>query len=134
MARCELTGKGPVVKNLVSHSNIKTKSRNQPNVQAKKLFSRTLNRQVVLKVATTTIRTLESRGGLDVFLLNAPDADLSRRALAVKNSIRRKITSGNGAQKTQQAVSVDAKADAPAKKAPAAKKAKAASKSKATKG
>ena len=33
MARCELTGKGPVVKNLVSHSNIKTKSTANANIQ-----------------------------------------------------------------------------------------------------
>ena len=33
MPQCELTGKKPVVKNLVSHSNIKTKSRALPNVR-----------------------------------------------------------------------------------------------------
>ncbi len=33
MGRCELTGKAPVVKNLVSHSNIKTKSIQRPNLQ-----------------------------------------------------------------------------------------------------
>ncbi len=96
MARCELTGKSPTVKNLVSHSNIKTKSRNHPNVQQKKLFSRILNRLVTLKMATTTIRTVESRGGIDVFLLNAPDSNLSHRALALKYQIRRVIKGGRG--------------------------------------
>jgi large subunit ribosomal protein L28 len=91
MARCELTGKGPTVKNLVSHSNIKTKSRNNPNVQAKKLFSRTLNRQVSLKLATSTIKSLEACGGFDKFVLNAPDKGMSKRALAVKNQIKRKV-------------------------------------------
>ena len=125
MARCELTAKGPAVKNLVSHSNIKTKSKNMPNVQYKKLFSRTLNRQVTLKIATTTVRTVEARGGLDTFLLNAPDRDLSRKALAVKNQIRRKITgSKNGSAAEVKAAPVEAEAKAPrttetkAKKAP----------------
>src|SRR5688572_10367760 len=91
MARCELTGKGPAVKNLVSHSNIKTKSRNIPNVQSKKLFSRTLNRLVNLKLATSTIKALEACGGFDKFVLNANDDEMSKRALAVKNQIRRKV-------------------------------------------
>ncbi len=133
MARCELTAKGPAVKNLVSHSNIKTKSKNMPNVQSKKLFSRTLNRQVTLKVATTTIRSLEARGGLDVFLLNAPDADLSRRALAVKYQIRRKISGGgksNGEAKA--AAPVEAKAAPKAPRSTEAKPKKTASKAKKT--
>ncbi len=95
MARCELTGKGPAVKNLVSHSNIKTKSRNYPNVQSKKIFSRTLNKQVSLKMATSTIKSLQAMGGFDVFILNAPDANLSKRARAVKGLIKRKISSSN---------------------------------------
>lgn len=100
MARCELTGKGPAVKNLVSHSNIKTKSRNRPNVQSKKMFSRTLNRQVTLKIATSTIKALEACGGFDKFILNATDAKLSKRALTVKNQIKHKM---QGAGKTEAA-------------------------------
>jgi large subunit ribosomal protein L28 len=119
MARCELTGKSPQVKNLVSHSNIKTKSRNFPNVQSKSLFSRTLNRLVSLKIATTTIRTVESRGGVDVFLLNAPDQDLSRRALALKNQIRRKIR-GDGEVKEVK-VAAPKMEEAPKAKKPARK-------------
>ncbi len=103
MARCELTGKGPAVKNLVSHSNIKTKSRNKPNVQSKKMFSRTLNRQVTLKIATSTIKALEASGGFDKFILNACDTGLSRRALTVKNQIKRKIGGPKKAKKVETA-------------------------------
>lgn len=88
---CELTGKGPVVKNLVSHSNIKTKSTAQPNVQKKRLFSRMLNELVTLRVATGTIRAIEHMGGLDKFLLNQDETVLSKRATAVRNRIRRKM-------------------------------------------
>lgn len=94
MSRCELTGKGPKVKNLVSHSNIKTKSIAMPNIQQKQVFSRILNRRVSLKMATSTIRTMEHRGGFDTFILNQPDDLLSRRALTVKSKIQKKLKGG----------------------------------------
>jgi large subunit ribosomal protein L28 len=91
MSRCELTGKGPVVKNLVSHSNIKTKSTSQPNVQKKRIFSRVLNQMVRLQIATSALRDMEHMGGFDTFILNQEDTVLSKRALDVKNRIRRKM-------------------------------------------
>ena len=97
MARCELTGKGPVVKNLVSHSNIKTKSTAMPNIQKKRVFSGALNQMVSLKVAASTIRDMEHRGGLDAFILGQPEEVLSKRALTLKNRIRRKLSGGKKA-------------------------------------
>lgn len=91
MSRCELTGKGPVVKNLVSHSNIKTKSTAQPNVQRKRIFSPALNQMVRLYVATSTIRDMEHGGGFDSFVLNQNEKALSARALDIRNRIRRKM-------------------------------------------
>lgn len=98
MARCELSGKGPVVKNLVSHSNIKTKSTAFPNVQKKTLLSRTLNQMVTLNVAASTIRSLEHMGGFDKFILNQDVKNLSRRAMAIRQRILRKLS-----QKTKKA-------------------------------
>ncbi len=92
MSKCEVTGKGPVVKNLVSHSNIKTKKIVQPNVQKKRIFSRYLNQMVRLHVATSAIRDMEHVGGFDNFILNQEDAKLSKRALAVKLRIKKKIS------------------------------------------
>src|SRR4051812_5090217 len=91
MSRCELTGKRAAVKNLVSHSNIKTKSLSFPNVQQKRIFSKTLNRMVSLKMATSTIRSMEHKGGFDPFILNQRDQLLSKRALQIKNQIMRKM-------------------------------------------
>lgn len=91
MSRCELTGKRPVVKNLVSHSNIKTKSTAQPNVQRKRIFSKSLNQMVRLYVATSTIRDMEHMGGFDPFVLNQKDDALSPRATEIRNRIRRKL-------------------------------------------
>lgn len=93
MPRCELTGKGPVVKNLVSHSNIKTKSRAFPNVQQKRVFSKVLNEMVNLKLATSTIRDMEHAGGLDAFIMRVPQEKLSKRALTVKTRMMRKLRS-----------------------------------------
>ncbi len=92
MSKCEITGKGPVVKNLVSHSNIKTKSIAQPNVQKKRIFSRVLNSMVRLQIATSAIRDMEHVGGFDSYILNSDDAKMSKRALAVKSRIRKKMS------------------------------------------
>ena len=91
MSRCELSGKGPVVKNLVSHSNIKTKSTAMPNVQRKRIFSKTLNQMVRLYLATSTLRDLEHTGGFDKFILSQPEGVMSQRALDIKGRIRRRM-------------------------------------------
>lgn len=100
MSRCELTGKGPVVKNLVSHSNIKTKSIAQPNIQQKRLFSNTLNLMVSLKMATSAIRSMEHVGGFDTYILNQNDDVLSSRALDIKKRIKRKMSKSSKSSKT----------------------------------
>jgi large subunit ribosomal protein L28 len=92
MARCEITGKSPVVKNLVSHSNIKTKSVAMPNVQKKRLYSSVLDQSVTLKVATTAIKSMEHSGGFDRYILTQPADNMSKRARAVRSRIHRKIT------------------------------------------
>ena len=92
MSKCEITGKGPVVKNLVSHSNIKTKSTAQPNVQKKRIFSRSLNQMVRLSIATSAIRDMEHVGGFDNYILNSDDSKLSKKAMAVKVRIKKKIS------------------------------------------
>ncbi len=96
MSRCELTGKSAVVKNLVSHSNIKTKSRALPNVQKKRIFSRGLNMMVRLNVATSTIRDMEHMGGFDAFVLQQDDKVLSKHALAVKSRLKKKLSAKKG--------------------------------------
>ncbi|RME14181.1 MAG: 50S ribosomal protein L28 [Bdellovibrio sp.] len=92
MPRCELTGKGPVVKNLVSHSNIKTKSRAFPNIQKKQLFSTALGEMVSLYVATSTLRSMEHKGGFDAFILTQPEETLSKRAQAVRRRILKRLS------------------------------------------
>ena len=91
MPRCELSGKTPEVKNKVSHSNIKTKSVAIPNVHQKRIFSSLLNEMVNLKLATSTIRSIDHVGSLDKYVLNQEDNKLSKRALALKTRMLRKL-------------------------------------------
>jgi len=63
MARfCDLTGKGPVSGNSVSHSNIKTKRRFLPNLQKKSFYIPEVDRWIDLKVSTSAIRTINKKG------------------------------------------------------------------------
>ena len=90
--RCELTAKGPQVGHKVSHSNIKTKRRFQPNLCNVTFISDALGRNVRLRVSTNAIKSVDHRGGLDAFLLKARDGELSPRALELKRQIAKKVT------------------------------------------
>ncbi len=84
---CELTGKGPMVGNNVSHANNKTKRRFLPNLNDVTLQSETLGRGIKLRIAASALRTVDHRGGLDKFLAKAKDNELSAKALKVKQEI-----------------------------------------------
>ena len=60
--RCNLTGKGPLVGNNVSHAHNKTKRRQLPNLQTKKLFVPELGRSVRVKMSTAAMRTVDNMG------------------------------------------------------------------------
>jgi large subunit ribosomal protein L28 len=87
--RCELTGKGPMVKNNVSHSNRKSKAWMAPNIQKRRLFSDLLGCFVTLRVATRTMRSIEHVGGFDRFILQQDPGILSKRALTTQGRIRK---------------------------------------------
>ena len=89
--RCELTGVGPMVGHNVSHSNIKTKRRFLPNLQPASLQSDALGQTFRLRITNAALRTLDFRGGLDVFLMKASDEQLSPRALKIKRQVKAKL-------------------------------------------
>jgi len=63
MARvCEITGKRPHTGNKVSHANNKTKRRFYPNLQTKRFYIPEEGKWITLKVSTTAIKTINSRG------------------------------------------------------------------------
>ncbi len=86
---CELTGKGPMTGNNVSHANNKTKRRFLPNLNDVTLQSETLGRGVKLRISAHALRSVDHRGGLDAFLMKAKDAELSATALKVKKEIKK---------------------------------------------
>ena len=85
--RCELTGKGPMTGNNVSHANNKTRRRFLPNLNEVTLQSEILGRGVKLRISAAALRTVDHRGGLDAFLAKAKDNELSDKALKVKKEI-----------------------------------------------
>ena len=89
--RCELTAKGPMVGNKVSHSNIKTKRRFLPNLCNVTFISDALGRNVRLRVSTNAIKSVDHRGGFDAFMIKAKGAELSPKALLLKKAIEKKI-------------------------------------------
>ena len=91
MSRCEFSGNGPTVKNLVSHSNIKTKSRAFPNIQKRTFYSLTLKRYFRAKVSTRVVRSIDKMGGVDIYLLKQKNNNLSPRVLKLKKLIISKV-------------------------------------------
>ncbi len=92
--RCALTGKGVQTGNNVSHAHNKTRRRFLPNLQVTSLLSEALGTSVRLRLSTAAIRTVEHKGGLDAFLLDARAEELTpeirRLKKRVKNAIERK--------------------------------------------
>lgn len=60
--KCEVTGKIRLVGNLVSHSNIKTKHRQYPNLQKKTFIDPESGKKVTLKLCAKAIRTISKNG------------------------------------------------------------------------
>lgn len=86
---CELTGKGPMSGNNISHANNKTRRRFLPNLNDVTLISDVLGQSFKLRVSAAGLRTVDHRGGLDAFLAKASDDELSTTALKIKKAIQK---------------------------------------------
>ena len=84
---CELSGKGPMSGNNVSHANNKTRRRFLPNLNDVTWISDVLGQSFKLRVSAAALRTVDHRGGLDAFLAKAKDEELSVNALKIKREI-----------------------------------------------
>lgn len=63
MARvCQVTGKGPMSGNNVSHANNKTKRRFLPNLQYRRFWVESENRWVRLRISTAALRLIDKVG------------------------------------------------------------------------
>ncbi len=84
---CELSGKGPMSGNTVSHANNKTRRRFLPNLNDVTLISDILGQSFKLRVSAHALRTVDHRGGLDAFLVKAKDEELSVKAQKIKKEL-----------------------------------------------
>ncbi|MXO91477.1 50S ribosomal protein L28 [Pontixanthobacter aquaemixtae] len=88
---CELTGKGRLTGNNVSHANNRTKRVFLPNLQHVTLLSEKLDRGFKFRVSTHALRSVEHNGGLDNWLLKTKDEKLSKNALKVKRELKKAV-------------------------------------------
>jgi large subunit ribosomal protein L28 len=59
---CEVTGKGPMTGNNVSHANNKTRRRFLPNLQRHRFWVATENRYVTLRLSRQGMRIIDKKG------------------------------------------------------------------------
>lgn len=76
----------------VSHSNVKTNRRFEPNIQKATLRSDALRRKVSLRITTRAIRSISRVGGLDAFLLGTADAKLAPEGLRLKRQVKKALS------------------------------------------
>jgi large subunit ribosomal protein L28 len=87
--RCQITGKGVLTGNNVSHANNHTRRRFLPNLQEASLLSDVLGMAVRMRLSTRAIRTIEQKGGIDAYILGTPTGRLSVDAKALKRRLLR---------------------------------------------
>lgn len=59
---CVVTGKKPLTGNNVSHANNKTKRRQLPNLQKKRIWIEEEKRWVTIRVSAAGLKTLDKKG------------------------------------------------------------------------
>jgi large subunit ribosomal protein L28 len=85
--KCELTGKIPLKGHKVSHANNKSKRRFLPNLKKVKFTSKLLNRSLKLTVSNAGVRSVDKKGGFDLFLKVVKNKYLSPRLKKMKKNI-----------------------------------------------
>jgi large subunit ribosomal protein L28 len=65
---CDITKAKPNIKNLVSHAKNRTKKRQLPNLQERKVWVPELGRNISLRVTTRALRTLNKQSNVLQFL------------------------------------------------------------------
>lgn len=88
--RCEITGKGVMSGNNVSHAMNHTRRRFLPNLQIVRLQSDVLGERIRMRLSTRAMRTIDKKGGIDEYLLNTPDRNLTPEAKKLKRRIEKK--------------------------------------------
>ena len=87
--RCDLTEKKHQTGNKVSHAQNKSKRQFKVNLRNVTLRSQTLGKEFSMRVAASTLRTIDFHGGLDNFLLNTRAAKLSEEAAKIRRQVKK---------------------------------------------
>jgi large subunit ribosomal protein L28 len=87
--RCSLTGKGVLTGNNVSHAHNKSRRRFLPNLQETSVLSESLGTMVRMRISMHALRSIEHKGGLDSFLLDAKTIQLTPELRRLKKRIER---------------------------------------------
>jgi len=59
---CQVTGKGPLVGNNVSHANNRTRKRSLPNLHSHRFWVSSENRWVKLRISAKGLRIIDKNG------------------------------------------------------------------------
>ena len=89
--RCDLTDKDAQFGNKVSHAQNKSRRRFKINAQNVTLRSEVLNQTIPLKLAVSTLRSIDHNGGLDEFLVTAKANNLSEKGQKLRRKIKKAI-------------------------------------------
>jgi len=85
--KCELTGKSPLKGHKVSHANNKAKRKFFPNLKKVTFKSNILKKNIRLSVSNAALRTVDYKGGLDLYLKSVKSFKLSLKAKKLKSQI-----------------------------------------------
>ena len=90
--KCQIDTKKSILSgNNVSHSNRKTKRRFEINIQNYSLMSKILGHFIKFRATASSIRSIDYHHGLDNFLLQTSDKQLSSKAIKVKKRIKKAL-------------------------------------------
>lgn len=88
--RCEVTNKGILTGNNVSHAKNKSRREFGPNLQEIS-FSSDILGNIRLRVTTSGIRTVEKNGGIDAYLMSKPNRKLTDVTIKLKRRMEKAL-------------------------------------------
>ena len=90
--KCSITKKKPLTGNNVSHAVNKTKRRFYPNLHNVSFFSEILGKNIKLKVSSRGIKTVEKNGGIDNYIINSKNVNLTSETKKIKKLMLSKFS------------------------------------------
>ena len=81
--------------NTVSHAHNKSRRRFLPNLQRVSLYSQTLKQRLSLKIAVSTLRAIEAKGGIDAWVLGTSKRNQTSLTAKLKKQMELKTPSNS---------------------------------------